>query len=94
MGKNRRVQGSVSCEVCGNNKGQVFEIILGGERHIFDSFECAMRAFSPQCENCGCQIVGHGVVSNNKIYCSYQCANDASPEKYDPSAQITDRANF
>jgi len=27
----------------------------------FDSFECAIHALAPTCENCGIRIVGHGL---------------------------------
>ncbi len=74
MGSVKNIQGNVSCEVCGNNQGQFFEVHLGGERHVFDSFECAMRAFSPRCHQCGCELLGHGIVLGDALYCSYECA--------------------
>ena len=30
------------CEVCENDYDKAFEIVVGGERHIFDSFEYAI----------------------------------------------------
>jgi hypothetical protein len=94
MGRIKRVQGNARCEVCGNNDDVCFEIRLGGERHIFDSFECAMRAFTPRCEYCGSQIVGHGVLLGNVVYCSYQCANDYSAQQYQARIHSAERADF
>src|SRR5262245_35583252 len=37
------------CEVCGNEYGGAFEIIMAHQRHVFDSFECAIHALAPQC---------------------------------------------
>ena len=37
------------CEVCENDYDKAFEIVVGGERHIFDSFECAIHALAPVC---------------------------------------------
>ena len=75
--------GNVRCEVCGNDSTSCFEVRLGGERHIFDSFECAMLALSPHCGYCGSLIRGHSIVFGNTVYCSYQCANDDRARQYD-----------
>ena len=50
-----------TCEVCENDYDKAFEVIVGGERHTFDSFECAIHALAPVCPHCNCRIVGHGV---------------------------------
>jgi hypothetical protein len=78
MNRMSRVQENLSCEVCGNDHGQCFEVHLGGERHVFDSFECAMRAFTPRCHHCDGELLGRGIVLGDSLYCSYQCANDHS----------------
>jgi hypothetical protein len=49
------------CEVCGNEYDKSFEVILAGQRHVFDSFECAANALAPRCAHCGCRILGHGL---------------------------------
>ena len=49
------------CEVCGNNYDKAFEVRMGGETHIFDSFECAIQALAPTCAHCGNRIIGHGM---------------------------------
>ena len=36
-----------TCEVCHNEYDKAFEIIMGGERHTFDSFERAIHALAP-----------------------------------------------
>ena len=67
-----------TCEVCGNSKDECFEVHLGGERHVFDSFECAIRAFSPRCEHCGSELLDDRIVVADALYCSYQCAYEQS----------------
>jgi len=80
MSTNRNQQENIYCELCGNDHGQCFEVRLGGERHVFDSFECAMRAFAPRCGHCGCELLDHGIVVGDSLYCSYECANDHTSE--------------
>lgn len=63
-----------ACEVCGNDYDRAFEVVMAGESHVFDSFECAIHALAPRCEHCGCRIVGHGVQAGNSIYCCAHCA--------------------
>lgn len=62
------------CEVCGNQYDKTFEVLKDGERHIFDSFECAIQALAPECEHCGVKVIGHGVEDNGTIFCSAHCA--------------------
>jgi hypothetical protein len=62
------------CEVCGNEKR--FDVIVEGESHVFDSFECAIQALAPVCPNCDVRIIGHGVDAGGEIYCSESCARD------------------
>jgi hypothetical protein len=75
MGRDMGVQGIASCEVCGKNEDHCFEVHLGGERHIFDSFECAIRGLMPKCPLCGAMVLGTGVKVDEYLYCSYACAN-------------------
>ena len=65
------------CEVCGNEYYLSFEVITAGQRHVFDSFECAIHKLAPVCAHCGCKIIGHGVEGNNEIYCCANCARQA-----------------
>jgi hypothetical protein len=62
------------CEVCQNDYDKAFEVVVGGERHTFDSFECAIHALAPVCPHCNCRIVGHGVEAAGKIFCCVHCA--------------------
>lgn len=39
----------------------MFEVVTAGNRHVFDSLECAIHLLAPMCEHCGCRIVGHGI---------------------------------
>jgi len=62
------------CEVCGNEYDKSFEVTMAGESHIFDSFECAIHALAPECEHCGCKIIGHGIEADGSYYCCAHCA--------------------
>lgn len=62
------------CEVCGNDYDKTFEVHRDGERHVFDSFECAIQALAPRCERCGVPIVGHGVEGEAHVFCCAHCA--------------------
>ena len=62
------------CEVCGNEYDKSFEVIMGGRRHTFDSFECAIHALAPRCEHCDCMIIGHGLEADGKCFCCAHCA--------------------
>jgi hypothetical protein len=83
-----------TCEVCGNNSAECFEVHLGGERHVFDSFECAMRAFSPRCGHCGSELLGNGFVVADTLYCSYQCAHEHSVREYERRIILNEQANL
>lgn len=63
-----------TCEVCGNEYAMAFEITTAGQRHVFDSFECAIHKLAPICEHCGCKIIGHGVEAQGSFYCCAHCA--------------------
>ena len=84
----------MTCEVCGKQSAQCFEVHLGGEKHVFDSFECAMRAFALHCGSCGDELIGHGIVLGDTIYCSYTCANDDHIRNYKKHIIMNERANF
>lgn len=75
-----------SCEVCGNDYYLAFEVITAGQRHVFDSFECAIHKLAPICDHCGCKILGHGVEANGTFYCCAHCARTAGVR------QVADRA--
>jgi hypothetical protein len=74
------------CEVCGNEYYLAFEVITAGNRHVFDSFECAIHKLAPVCANCGVKVVGHGVDANQDFYCSASCARTAG------ARDVTDHA--
>jgi hypothetical protein len=65
------------CEVCGNEYDKSFEVMMGGKRHVFDSFECAIHALAPRCGHCGCRVIGHGLEAEGKYYCCAHCASEA-----------------
>jgi hypothetical protein len=62
------------CEVCGNDYHRSFEVLAAGQRHTFDSFECAIFRLAPRCEHCGCAVVGHGIEADGRYYCCAHCA--------------------
>lgn len=67
------------CDQCGNDYDKTFEVVRGGQRKVFDSFECAIEAMAPRCAHCDCRVIGHGVDDNSgKIYCCAHCARHAS----------------
>jgi Rieske Fe-S protein len=65
------------CEVCGNDYYLAFEVIAAGNRHVFDSFECAIHRLAPVCNHCGCKIIGHGIEANGTFFCCAHCARTA-----------------
>jgi hypothetical protein len=74
------------CEVCGNDYDKSFEVIAAGQRHTFDSFECAIYRIAPICEHCNCHIIGHGVEVGGRFFCCANCAKQAT------GANLQDRA--
>lgn len=62
------------CDVCGNEYDKSFEVSKGGKTMTFDSFECAIHALAPKCEQCDVRIIGHGLEANGKFYCCDHCA--------------------
>jgi hypothetical protein len=65
------------CEVCGNDYYLSFEVVTAGNRHVFDSFECAIHKLAPVCAHCGCKVIGHGVDANGTFYCCAACARQS-----------------
>jgi len=64
------------CEVCGNEYHRSFEVVVGNNRHVFDSFECAIHKLAPVCDHCGCRIIGHGIEADDVVYCCAHCARE------------------
>jgi hypothetical protein len=64
------------CETCGNEYDKPMEVIVGGESHVFDCFECAIHAVAPRCSHCGCQVIGHGIEAHGTFYCCAHCAGE------------------
>jgi len=62
------------CETCGNDYDKAFQVVMNGETHTFDSFECAIHALAPACKRCGTRIIGHGLESQGAFYCCDHCA--------------------
>lgn len=71
----------MKCETCGNDYDKSFQILIGGEVHTFDSFECAINALAPPCLHCGTKIIGHGMEANGDMYCCAHCAGQDSHDE-------------
>lgn len=71
------------CEVCGNLYDKTFEVVRNGQRHVFDSFECAIHAMAPRCDHCGVRVIGHGFEINGTIYCSNHCAEQEGVTEFE-----------
>ena len=69
------MQRKEGCEVCGNDEDRCFEVHLGGERHFFDSFECAIAGLMPKCQLCGSLLLNPGMPVAERLYCSNGCAS-------------------
>jgi len=65
------------CEVCGNEYDKSFSVEVNGKRHVFDSFECAIQKLAPECANCHCRLIGHGVEGKGRMFCCASCARKA-----------------
>lgn len=74
------------CEVCKNEYDKTFEVVMNGQSHTFDSFECAAEKLAPRCNCCGCRILGHGVEEDDEIYCCANCA------RIEGGTELRDRA--
>ncbi|MDP9292571.1 MAG: hypothetical protein M3O82_09445 [Verrucomicrobiota bacterium] len=69
------------CECCGNDYDKAFQVVVKGESHTFDSFECAINMMAPKCPECGCRIIGHGVEEKGQIFCCAHCAGHGGATK-------------
>lgn len=66
-----------TCATCGNAYDKSFDVIMNGETHTFDSFECAIHKLAPACDHCGCRIIGHGLEARGRFFCCDSCAEKA-----------------
>lgn len=63
------------CDTCGNDYDATFQVMMNGETHTFDSFECAIHKLAPTCGHCGVRVIGHGVQAGQRIFCCEHCAS-------------------
>jgi len=75
-------EGLATCEVCGNQYDKCFVVQMDGEAHVFDCFECAVHMLAPQCAHCGCRIIGHGMETENAMYCCAHCASQHGIDEF------------
>ncbi len=69
-----------TCETCGNTYDKSFEVVMDGNHHVFDSFECAIQALAPRCDRCECRIIGHGVEAGGRFFCCAHCAAESGQQ--------------
>jgi hypothetical protein len=62
------------CDTCGNEYERSLEVTLDGQAYTFDCFECAIHKLAPSCGTCGCRILGHGVQSDDQMFCCAHCS--------------------
>lgn len=66
-----------TCDTCGNDYHNSFDVTMHGETYTFDSFECAIHKLAPTCDHCGVKIIGHGLEANGIYYCCDHCSEKA-----------------
>lgn len=69
-----RTETMPQCEVCKNDYDKTFVVTRNGRSHTFDCFECAIFRLAPECTQCGCKIIGHGIEANGSFYCCAHCS--------------------
>lgn len=75
-----------TCTTCGNTYDKAFTVTLAdGTSAVYDSLECAATGMAPVCPVCSTRILGHGVESDEGIFCCAHCAARAGEER------LTDR---
>ena len=62
------------CDNCGNDYDKAFHVVMGGQSHTFDSFECAIQTLAPTCHHCNTRIIGHGLERDGIYFCCAHCA--------------------
>lgn len=63
------------CALCGNEYDKTFTVTTSdGRSMVFDSIECAAQVVAPTCARCGARVLGHGVESDDRVYCCANCA--------------------
>jgi hypothetical protein len=71
-----------TCDSCGNEYDKPLEITKDGQKHTFDSFECAIHKLAPRCDHCGVTIIGHGLeAGDGRFFCCAHCAKQAGVEQ-------------
>jgi hypothetical protein len=74
------------CATCGNDYDKAFTVTWpDGRSENFDSVECAAVQLAPECAHCGCRILGHGIETDDGIFCCAHCA------RKDSNADVNDR---
>ncbi|ETX29031.1 hypothetical protein [Roseivivax isoporae] len=68
------------CDQCGNDYANLMTIEKNGQRYGFDCFECAIEKMAPRCAVCSTRVIGHGMETDDAIYCCDHCARRAGAD--------------
>lgn len=70
------------CAACGNDYGRTFSVTTHDGRVLeFDCVECAAHLVAPICAWCGIRVLGHGVESDDLVFCCASCARQEAAER-------------
>ena len=64
------------CETCGNDYDKAFQVVMNGQAHTFDSFDCAIHALAPSCKHCGRASSDTVLERDGTYYCCDHCAEE------------------
>lgn len=76
-----RAQSNRVCDNCGNLYDKTITVVMNGETHYFDAFECAIQMLAPRCTQCETRIIGHGIEADGVMYCCANCAEQDGIEE-------------
>ncbi|HEY6001446.1 MAG TPA: hypothetical protein VIV57_01150 [Anaeromyxobacter sp.] len=63
------------CSCCGGELGpHPVGLRYRGRESVFCSFGCAVVQAAPACSTCGDKVLGRGITSGHRTYCSSACA--------------------
>ncbi|MGC3999136.1 MAG: hypothetical protein QM767_17505 [Anaeromyxobacter sp.] len=62
------------CACCGGELGRYpIGLKYRGRESVFCSFACAVIQAAPACFSCGTKVLGQGLQSGGRTYCSSSC---------------------
>lgn len=76
----------MKCEACGNDYDKPIEVTVGGTKHVFDCFACAIHTLAPACAHCEVKIIGHGLEADGRFFCCANCAREMGVQSLEDRA--------